>query len=364
MKKAILLVLFASLVFSGVRIIDSRIPRERKSLPKPSPAITGTPVPGKPAVSAGRERSLLIPYWSLADDSYRAAPYDTLSYFGIAADKEGVRTEEPGYAGLESFACPEGRKCELVLRLLDQESNRTILDDRLLQERIIDDSVAIADQYGFSGIALDLELSSLSVTDTANRINGFVQEYYKRCNTGYKTFSVVMYGDVFYRKRPYDVGFISRHSDRILVMAYDFHKSYGEPGPNFPYDRRSRGEGGSYDYGYDFKKMVSDLKREVPAEKIGVILGMYGYDWTLNNQGTPLKQAQAITVNQIETLKTRMPNARITVQDSKEKKIEYEDADKLKHVIWYEDRESAQVKIDYLESEDINHASFWAWGYF
>ncbi len=362
MKKAILLVLFASLMFAGVRILDSQIPRERKQVHKPAPSATGMPVSAPSLAPVSRERFLFVPYWSLADSSYRNAPYDTFYYFGIAANAEGISTEEAGYEGLEAFVCPEGKRCELVLRLLDGEINRTILKDRSLQERIIRDSIAVADRYGFSGIALDLELSSLSLADTAKQINGFVQEYSDGCKTGYKTFSVIVYGDVFYRKRPYDVAFISKHSDRVLVMAYDFHKSYGEPGPNFPFDRRS--EGGSSDYGYDFRKMVEDFKREASAGKLGVILGMYGYDWTLNNQGTPLKQATAITVNQVESLKTRIPNAKITVQDSKEKKIEYEDEQSRKHVVWYEDGQSAKVKTGYLESEGINHAGFWAWGYF
>ena len=112
--------------------------------------------------------------------------------------------------------------------------------------------------------------------------------------------------------------------------------------------------------------MIKDFTASVPSERITVIFGMYGYDWTLNNQGTPLKRGEAVTVNQIKKLtnsaiqiinKSQIPN-------SKEKKIEYEDGEGQKHVIWYEDEESVAVKINYLKEQGIGSVSYWAYGYF
>lgn len=140
-------------------------------------------------------------------------------------------------------------------------------------------------------------------------------------------------------------------------MAYDLQKSYGEPGPNFSYEDKNK-------YGYDFKKMVEDFKGKAESEKITVILGMYGYDWTLNPQGTPLKQAKAITVNQINILKAQSSNLKTTTLSSKEKKLEYVDGEGQKHILWYEDEESAETKINHLKEQGIGSVSYWAWGYF
>lgn len=172
-------------------------------------------------------------------------------------------------------------------------------------------------------------------------------------------FSAIIYGDNYFRKRPFDIEFMGKHTDEIMIMAYDFHKSYGEPGPNFSFDEKNK-------YGYDFKQMISDFSADVPSDKLTIIIGMYGYDWILNEQGTPLKRADAITLNQITN---KFPSFVKTTEgkqnsNSKEKKIEYVDKENQKHVIWYEDVESAEVKWLYLMGEGIGSVSYWAYGYF
>jgi len=178
---------------------------------------------------------------------------------------------------------------------------------------------------------------------------------------------VIIYGDVFYRSRPFDIKSIGNNCDELMIMAYDFSKPYGEPGPNFPYEDKEK-------WGYDFKEMIRDYTLQIVPEKLSVIFGMYGYNWTLNQQGTPLKRAETVTVNQIKKIlnsklsfdkaqdkqilnKSQIPN-------SKEKKIEYVDSENQKHVMWYEDEESAQVKIDYLKEKGVGSIGYWAYGYF
>jgi len=147
-------------------------------------------------------------------------------------------------------------------------------------------------------------------------------------------------------------------------MAYDFHKAGGEPGPNFPMSRRSINEGGpEVDYGYDFKQMISDFSIDLPKEKTEVVFGMYGYDWTLNEQGTPLKAATAISVNNIQS-KVQSSNLKVMSNEAKEKKIEYVDTVGNKHIVWYEDEESAAVKTKYLQQQGVWQISFWAQSYF
>jgi spore germination protein len=131
-----------------------------------------------------------------------------------------------------------------------------------------------------------------------------------------------------------------------MIMAYDFHKSYGEPGTNFPYE--------------DFKKMINDYLEFVPAEKLTIIFGMYGYDWTLKD-GKPLRPAEALTLNQI---RSKFSDRIKTDPISREKNISYIDDDGYDHVVFFEDEESAEVKINYLKEKGIGSIAFWAWGYF
>ena len=332
------------------------------------------------------KNSLFVPYWALGKRDYVSSLYDAYYYFGITVDQKGLIKTEPGYTGLAQFSCPNKKKCYLVIRMLDNEISKSILTDIKTQEIVIKQTLNIADMYSFSGVALDLELSGIFNGELTGQISSFVQRYYTSTKKNYKTFSFIVYGDNYYRKRPFDIKSIGTYSDEVMVMAYDFHKNYGEPGPNFPFDRRpvrrslneggSLGEGGNFNYGYNFQQMIFDFSADVSPKKLTIIFGMYGYDWTLNAQGLPLKRGKAVTVKEIDIMTNdksqitnQFPSFVKTTEgkqnlNSKEKKIEYIDAENFKHVIYYEDEESAAIKADYLRKVGIGSVSFWAWGYF
>src|SRR5258706_13307864 len=98
------------------------------------------------------------------------------------------------------------------------------------------------------------------------------------------------YGDSFYRLRPYDIAAISKSIDGIMVMAYAFHKSNADPGPNFPLS-------GSETYGYDLKTMTNDFLHHITTDKITVLFGMFGYDWQVDDKGRVIGNGKAITLN-------------------------------------------------------------------
>lgn len=166
---------------------------------------------------------------------------------------------------------------------------------------------------------------------------------------------------MFYRKRPYDISFINSHSDEIMVMAYDFHKSGGEPGPNFPLDKGAS-------YGYDFKTMIHDFLQYVPSQKLTVIFGMYGYDWIVDDNGLPIKPARALTYNQIYAnylSRCNEKDCKITPDpESAETKITFEDESGDNDIIWFEDQGSVKRKEEYLEQKGIGSVAYWAEGYF
>lgn len=307
-------------------------------------------------------KSVFIPYWALGQDDLSIIPYDKIYYFGVTIDSNGVIKDEPGYKGLESRNCPNSQECILVLRMLDHSITEEILQSPVSQQKIIKETLELTNTHFFQGVALDLEISGLISDGMKGQINDFVQQFYTSTNKNYKTLSFIIYGDNYYRGRPYDMKFISSHSDEVMIMAYDLSKSYGEPGPNFLFEKRpSDSEGG-----YDFKTMIADFKNDIEPKKITVIFGMYGYDWTLNAQGLPLKRGEAITINQIRKMTNDKTQNSIQTQNlkSKEKKIEYVDAENQKHVIWYEDEESAAIKSQYLQEQGIGSVSYWAYGYF
>jgi len=323
-------------------------------------------------------KSIFVPYWQI-DDNLSSTNYNKYIYFGITADNEGINKYEDGYKNLASFVRATGGKenTYLALRLLDNSFNRQLLEDPGLQEKIIGETLNVAKENNFKGVVLDLELFSLFDTGIKDQINVFVKSFYTAAKTNYKSFTIAIYGDVFFRKRPFDLVSISTNCDEILIMSYDFHKTIGEPGPNFPYNTGP-------DDNYSFKKMIDDFIQMVPKEKITLIYGMYGYDWQVDEKMRPISQAKALTLNQIKekflagaesATKCAIENCAIKKdEESKETEIDYTISSSTPdsmgvyridyHVVWYEDEESAKVKTNYLIDRGINSVGYWVWGYF
>ena len=261
------------------------------------PTIKTTPLHSVPLTNISR--SIFVPYWASAVNE-EAKTYDMYYYFGIRPTKEGEIDNDSGLQNVILVkSIPEIQK-KVVLRMLDTTVTEVILQDKTAQKKLFSEIDKILSTYSFSGIIIDLEMPYTIKAEKSEQITKFVQQLCTAIKSDYKTCEMLVYGDFLYRNRPYNLKALGETVDRILIMTYDFHKAGGEPGPNFPFDRRSLKNEGGFDYGYDFKQMVSDVISLVSKEKIEVVFGMYGYDWTMNEQGTPLRSAAALSLNGIE----------------------------------------------------------------
>ncbi len=308
------------------------------------------------------QRVLFVPYWNPIVDPKTQDEYDTFVYFGVAVTEEGSIKSEEGSARIEDFQeSTTGKKQLLTIRMLDTDINYAILEEDSRQDRMIEEIIPMLETYDFDGIVLDLELTALPLSDVQNNISLFIQRISKAMKDEDKHVAITLYGDVYYRARPYDVKVIGESVDEIMIMTYDFHKARGEAGPNFPLS-------GQEIYGYDLKAMIKDYTADVSASKLTILLGMYGYDWTLGPQGKPLKAARALPLRDIVAMtepKCDLSDCKITRDpDTKETNVTYKDTDGYKHVLWFENDESVGEKINYLRDEGIESIGYWVYGYY
>ena len=335
---------------------------------QPHKNIITTSIPQKEASEATsheQKKSIFVPYWGNKIKEGDTS-YDAYYYFGIQPTKNGSIEDEIGLQNIPLVDNLTEKRKKLVLRMLDSSVSEVLLQDKTVQETLISGVKNILAKNLFSGLILDIEVPFTLQLNKKEQITKFVQQICTAIKSDYKTCGVLVYGDFLYRNRPYDLKALGEAADAILLMAYDFHKAGGEPGPNFPFDSGSKNSPSlraSPNYGYDFKQMISDVTAVVPKEKIEIVFGMYGYDWTMNEQGTPLKNAMALSLNNIK-LKAISLKLKINSNGAKEKYINYTDEEGKKHIIWYEDEESAAVKTEYLEEQGIWQVSFWAQSYF
>lgn len=308
------------------------------------------------------QQTLFVPYWTLSNTSLPAT-YKTLAYFGITANAQGIDTKETGYVDLSKFVSltNKNQKTLLVVRLVDSQLNTTILQDKALQQEIIWQSVAVAKQYGFTGIILDLEYRALSFDSVVHSLTDFSTRFATNTHEANLLYYQTLYGDTFYRARPFDVAAIGKASDGIYVMAYDFHKVSGNPGPNFPLQQMS-------DEDYSFVQMIKDFSSKVPPQKIAVVFGLFGYDWPVDDKGRSTDQGSSLTLSQIENKfgpPCTLADCRMKQDNiSTETEITYKDKSGTGHIVWFEDMQSMHPKEVFLKREGISSIGLWAYSYF
>lgn len=323
---------------------------------------TVSPTVVKPLVE---KIGIFVPYWD-SSTAPNYSDYQELYYFGISATSNGVSKTEEGYRGVKSFITSAGSKdTYLTLRLLNTDENIKILEDKQVQKDIIEETVKIATENGFKGVVLDLEITVLPFSSVVKQISTFTTDFYAEAKINNLIFKQAIYGDVFYRKRPFDVKALGESTDGLLIMAYDFHKANGEPGPNFPLSGKEK-------FGYDFKQMITEFTSLVPPEKLTVIFGMYGYDWTTDMKGNPTETGKAISLNDItDKYLYSCDNTNCTIKRdslSGEVEINYVDSQSsssvIYHKLWYEDTKSVEQKKQFLKEKGIGSSGYWAFGYF
>lgn len=308
------------------------------------------------------KKFLFVPYWGQTAERIPDSYGNKLIYFGITPGKDGIDTKEDGYAGIARFsAIAEGRETFLAVRMLNKDINFSVLKDTKLQEKIISDAKKTAKEYKFSGIVLDLEISSLPFASVTNQMNNFVKDFSESIKKENLSFSMMFFGDTFYHLRPYDVAVLRQYLDTVFVMAYDFSKAKSDPGPNFPLSDKEK-------YGYDFIVMVQDFLNIVPKEKLVIVFGMFGYDWQVDNTGKSVGLAKAVTLTVAKKQfinQCLFKNCSVMRDEtSTETTVSYVDKEGNNHVVWFEDEESVAKKMEFLKEKGINSVGFWAYSYF
>ncbi len=354
----ILLIIFVS-GFILLRVIREKVGQDF-SAPVAQPVLSPAPTVTIDKLH-NTTTSLFVPDWAL---DIIPGGYDRYIYFGILPNISGIDQNDSGVKDIPTFFSnvPQGKKTLLTLEMTDSNTNASILQSKTLQQKIISQTVSIAKANSFSGIVMDLEMSGIPLGPTLDEINDFTKALDEKAKAQALEFDTTLYGDTFYRLRPFDVKTVAQNSDMILIMAYDFHKSQATtPGPNFPLSGQDM-------YGYDMGKMADDFLQVVPNQKIGVIFGLFGYDWPVDSHGNAVGQAEPLSDIQIQNKFLNgcsFKNCTIKRDPiSAETEIQYTDTNNQKHIVWFEDMQSVNTKEQFLRKRGIGNFSFWANSYF
>ena len=351
-----------------IHLFTSR-PVRKRSLPLSKKISRPKKLP-LPSQLLPEKEAIFIPYWAnFKRQDKDLNSQDRLIYFGVAVGKDGLDQQDLGLRRLTKFKkIARGKNQWLVLRMTNDSLNKKILENKGDWPKIATAAISLVKENSFQGLVLDMEPKGIAFQETVTATSDFIARFHQSLKKKNIPLAVLVYGDLFFRHRPFDLKNIAAHSEEIMIMAYDFHKSRGEPGPNFPLRGRDK-------FGYDMETMINDFLKVVPPNKLTVVFGMYGYDWAVDEKKRPLKKAKVKTLNEIrkEFLDScRWQNCVIKRGNlSQEMEVDYVEskiADDYgylyPHIVWFEDEKSVAAKKKFLETKNVSSFARWAWGYY
>lgn len=119
----------------------------------------------------------------------------------------------------------------------------------------------------------------------------------------------------------YDIEYIGSVSDAVIVMAYDEHYPASKPGPI-----ASRSW---------FIDAITEMKQRIPADRMVVALGAYGYDWQTDPRDQP---GQGIPFRDVTQLAGASGSLPIFEENLENSHFAYKNAAGATHDVWFRTR--------------------------
>ncbi|MDQ0300225.1 spore germination protein [Salibacterium salarium] len=226
----------------------------------------------------------------------------------------------------------------------------TVLQDESLQNRMLDEALAIMDEKDFLGIDFDLEYVGAQNREAYNNLMRNAKE--RLDERGYFLSSALapqvepgMEGDLY---AGHDYETQGEIADFLFLMTYEWGYTGSPPQAVAPIDQ--------------VRRVIEYAVSVVPADKIMMGIPLYGYDWTLPYvEGET--QAEAIDPQQALELALQY-NAAIEYDTTAQSPyFTYYDEEGTEHEVWFEDARSIQAKFDLVKEFDLRGLFYWVLGW-
>ncbi len=322
-----------------------------------------------------------LPFWLIDKAQSDYSPYITeLSYFNVTIDSDGTIQKftnpgesDPGWHALytgkidDYLINAKSRGIELSLTVFsgdDEKIDKFLEDPVKSAQNLINDINPVISQYGFADLNLDIEKVADATLEERAKYTKFVSEVRSRLNPNI-TITLDAPGIAFVKdKNLSDPKSLAKIVDYIVLMGYDFHN----PG-SFVTGPVAPESGAGIVSEFDIESAIQAALTQVPAQKLILAIPLYGYSWESINpfprSATLPSSAYSISNKSVEDLLATCAtcSAEFDKTDG-ESHIIYKDQETgMYHQIFYPDRASTQIKVDFVKSQNLGGMALWALGY-
>lgn len=282
-----------------------------------------------------------------------AAPFLTyLAPFSFRVQRDGT-LEAPPLDNFPAIAKANNAALMMVVTNLEKgqfstELGRIILTDTEVQNRLLNNIVATAKQYGFSDIHFDLEFLPPELREN---YNNFLRKAKARLSSEGLMMSTALAPktsatQVGLLYQAHDYRTHGEIADFVVLMTYEWGYSGGPAMPVSPLPQ--------------VRQVIEYALTEMPSSKIMMGQNLYGYDWTL--PFVPGSTAKAVSPQRAIEIAAEN-NVPIRYDYTAQAPFfNYTDSQGKQHIVWFEDARSIQAKFDLVKELNLRGVSYWKLG--
>lgn len=229
----------------------------------------------------------------------------------------------------------------------DKASN--ILRDERKRKAHLDYILNEVKEQGYDGIDLDYENLK---EETKEEYSRFIEELSSRLHAEGKILSVTLQAknsDYQTWRGPgaLDYEKIARHADQVRLMTYDYSRPDTSPGPISPISW--------------FEQIIDYAQEKAAKEKIIVGLPFYGYRWCLEKVNDDC-QSKGLVFEGVKNIVEKYKPEVKWNEETKSRWFLYEDENKNKYALNFEDNQSLEEKLRVIKDEEVGGVVIWRLG--
>lgn len=273
-----------------------------------------------------RDINVLMPYW------YTLQTNGNLKISAVGFESEVVKFMQKH---------PEVKLMPLINK---DTSNQNVLSDPQIRNSAINTIVKTVMDNNYSGVNIDFELLP---KETRDDLTVFIRDLAKRLHAQNKMVSVSVMPKLDGLEEigaAYDYGALGALTENITIMTYDKHAAGTGPGSVAPYQW--------------VEKNIKEALKYIPAEKLTVCIGAYGYDWPIKGNGEvnyiSMKEALQIA---------KQHKASIKWDDASQSAFFNYWAGSAQHQVWFENGFSVARKVALAKKYGLRGVAIWRMGF-
>ncbi|HAI22283.1 TPA: hypothetical protein DCP77_00050 [Candidatus Collierbacteria bacterium] len=363
----------------------------RSTLPLVSPiALIDSLIGNSPAIRSNKVIYGFFPYWNLKyAEQLKINSLTHFAYFAIDLKEDGSTNKkvnlvesEPGWNKLKSKDTNKllyqskllGQKTVIVITAMQPETIESILNSPENKRAAITSIMNIYKDFGFDDINIDFEYVNVGNKVLRDNFVDFITNLRFVC-VSYKShcqIDIDIFASAAEKPRLWDLKQLEPVTDKFIVMAYDYYrKSSTQAGPIAPIRGKCTGTFSDEKdcLEEDILSHISQISKLIPSNKIILGVPFYGYEWQTASTdflaNTYPGTGALATYQRIQSLFQDVKISSISAQWSNltlSPYLSYEEDEKI-YQIHFENAQSLEQKIKFVESANLGGIAIWALGY-